>query len=259
MGAMAAHSSRSPAGSIGAAYAVRTDETRVAVEIHGPALRSASILKPLVFWVAADRMAHEQWVALAQRGIVASDNDATVAIWDEALLDVLAERVGERWPIDPGGLRTFGRVLVTAQDVATGYAALVAAADASDRTALDVLGWMRAVPERQTFGLRGVVAATLGVDQSNIGVKCGWYGYPDEGALRTHGVTVTPTGDGWMVTAVLTSLGYPAAAYAAYLDRYDRTGGDVCEVHERLAGSLLRDATRRLAEQVTKRQPRPPV
>jgi hypothetical protein len=226
---------------VAAAYALASGTREV---VTGPAFRSASILKPLLFWAAADRCEH--WHALAEQGIVVSDNDAMVMVWEQVgadvLLDVLAARLGHRWRTEPGGVRSWGRVLVRAEEVAAGYAALTAAADGGDRAARDVLAWMRAVPPRQSFGLREVVAEALPADPATVGVKCGWFGYPDEGALRTHGVTVT----GSLVTAVLTALPYPAAAHPAYLERYDSTGGEVCDIHDELAGATVREMTRQL-------------
>jgi hypothetical protein len=92
----------------------------------------ASVLKPLVFWAAAQCRPYDNdsagWAALAEPAVVMSDNDATVAAWTsvggERMLDTLAGLTGVRWPLEPGGSRSFGRVLIRADEVAQSYAAL---------------------------------------------------------------------------------------------------------------------------------------
>jgi hypothetical protein len=143
---------------------------------------------------------------------------------------------------EPGGRRSFGRVLINAGDTARGYASLVEAGEPVGRR---LLSWMRAVPERQTFGVRRLAAEELGVRPRDVAVKCGWYCARDEQRMRTHAVTVTSVGERVLGTAVLTALPLDDARRRSYARQY-RGGEGVLDLHEAVAGPDLREATREL-------------
>ncbi len=214
----------------------------------GERLRCASVIKPLLFWAAAHlppySAAPGSWERLAAEAVTVSANAPTVQMWRAcgagALLDGLEQRTGMRFPVERGGARSFGRVLVTADEVALGYARLAAA---EDHSALLVRNWMLDVPDRQTFEVRPVIARTLGVTDSHVGVKCGWFCDTDETRVRTHVVTMTCTPDGVIGTVVLTALAAEEAFRRAHTDAY-RYGDEVLELHEQHAGPTVRAATK---------------
>jgi hypothetical protein len=201
-------------------------------------VRCASVLKPLYFWAASTLPAFcddpARWAELADPAVTLSANDPTVSIWQscgpEALLDAIARLTGVRLRSDPTAQRSFGRVLVHADEVASAYAALAVAAR-SEETAARLLGWMRQVPERQTFGARAAAADRLGVDSTEVGVKTGWYIDADERELRTHAVTVTILAGGSVRgTAVLTALPVSETVRADYATTYVH-GEEVLPIH----------------------------
>ena len=119
----------------GAAFTVwATDPEPRITQLGQPAdrVRCASVLKPIYFWAASSLPAFRDdldgWAELAEPAVTASSNDPTVAIWQEctpdALLDAIAGLTGVRWHSDPSAERSFGRVLVRADEVARAYAAL---------------------------------------------------------------------------------------------------------------------------------------
>lgn len=235
-----------------AAFVVRDGRVRIAVA-PGSAepLRCASLLKPLLFWAGADAGVfadRDGWARDAAAAVVRSANDPTVALWDacggERLLARLAERTQRSWTLEPGGARSFGRVLITAADAAAGYAALARAArSGGDDVAAHLLAWMRSVPERQTFGARRAAAEQLGVPAGAVAVKCGWFCAQDETWLRTHAVTVTDTPDGCVRgSVVLTATEAPAALRAAYAEAYV-DGDEVLDHHWELAAGSIATAT----------------
>jgi hypothetical protein len=196
-------------------------------------LRCASVLKPLIVWVAGGGRTDD-----GEQAIRFSDNAATNRIWHAGppprLLDRLAAATGVRWRTagaDPGW---FGGVEVSATELVTAYGAL-----ARDPGAAQVVNWMHAVAPEQAFGIPGAVADTLGVPAASVAVKAGWIGHADETVLRTHAVAVADRGGETVVVAALTAL-----PYVADRDRYQqdlRAGRPVIDVHEALAGPLLRD------------------
>jgi hypothetical protein len=210
-------------------------------------LRSASVLKPLLFWAAHSLPPFDgdpaRWRRLAMAAVTRSDNAATVEAWracgGRRLLAALSELTTVTLAQEPGGVRSFGRVLIHAHETATAYARLVESAQPATRRLLD---WMRAVPDRQTFGVRAVAAAKLGVDPETVAVKCGWYCAPDEQRLRTHAVTITATGQDTLGTVVLTALPLAERERRSYARKY-RGGEGVLPLHESLAGSVLQAAT----------------
>jgi hypothetical protein len=221
--------------------------TRFVTEVADERLRCASVLKPLVFWTAAGLApyagAPDEWKRLARDAVTVSANGPTVQVWRTcgggALLDALAVLTGVRLALERGGPRSFGRVLVTAGDVARGYACLAAAGDGA---AGMVRGWMLDVPERQTFGVRPVVCDRLGVGAASVAVKCGWFCDADEQRIRTHAATLTATGLGVVGTVVLTALPVKGALCRAYAAAY-RDGDEVLGAHEEHAGAVVRAAT----------------
>lgn len=154
-----------------ATFHVEGPTNRSAEILAGGRVLAASVTKPLLFWAGAAFLADRNlWTTLAGPGITISDNAATGKLWSEVggtrLLGWLAERTGVSWRVGAGREHPSLRLEVTAAGLACGYAALT-----SDRAqgAEDVRGFMRSVHEGQTFGLRPVVAAALGVEASRLG------------------------------------------------------------------------------------------
>jgi hypothetical protein len=200
-------------------------------------LRCASVLKPLIVWAGGGGRTDD-----GERAIRYSDNAATNRIWHAGppprILDRLAVATGVRWrpaSADPG---SFGGVEVSATELVTAYGAL-ARASAGDPVAARVIGWMGEVTPEQAFGVPDAVADTLGVPAAGVAVKAGWIGHPDETVLRTHAVAVAERDGETVVVAAMSALPYPADR-----ERYQddlRAGRPVVDVHEQLAGPLLRD------------------
>lgn len=200
-------------------------------------LRCASVTKPLIVWTAGGGRSSD-----GEQAIRNSDNAATNRIWHAGppprLLDRLAASTGVRWRpanADPGW---FGGVEVSATELVTAYGALARAA-AGEPAAARILGWMAAVAPEQAFGAPDAVADTLGVPAADVAVKAGWIGHPDETALRTHVVAIAERDGETVVVAAMSALPYPADR-----ERYQedlRAGRPVVDVHEQLAGPLLRD------------------
>lgn len=238
----------------GAAFTVwATDSEPRITQLGQPAIRvrCASVLKPLYFWAVSTLPAFrgdaDGWAELAEPAVTVSANDPTVAIWQscgpDSLLDAIERLTGVHWQSDPSAERTFGRVLVHADEVARAYAALAVSAWSEDPAAGRLLGWMRAVPERQTFGARTAAAHALGVRQADVGVKTGWYIDADEAALRTHAVTVTVTADGTARgTAVLTALPVSETVRAEYATTYVQ-GEEVLPIHWDVAAETISRTT----------------
>jgi len=196
-------------------------------------LRCASVLKPLIVWAAGGGRAED-----GERAVRFSDNAATNRIWHAGppprILDRLAASTGVRWRQAGADPSWFGGVEVSATELVTAYGAL-----ARDPSAARVLDWMRAVEPEQAFGVPGAVADTLGVPAAGVAVKAGWIGHPDETVLRTHIAAVAERDGEIVVVAAMTALPYPADR-----ERYQdalRAGRPVVDVHEALAGPLLRD------------------
>ena len=187
------------------------------------------------------------WERLARDAVTLSANDPTAHVWQacgaETLLDALARRTAVALPLEGGGTRSFGRVLVTARDVARCYAALAASGDTAAGL---VRRWMLDVPGRQTFGVRPPVARALGARAAQVAVKCGWFCDTDEERIRTHVVTLTATAAGVTGTVVLTALPATAAVRRAYTAAY-RDGDEVLGVHELHAGPTVLAATQQAA------------
>lgn len=203
-------------------------------------LRCASLLKPLYAWVTAGRIPDvERWRRHAEPAVVISSNADTRSLWlavgPLVILDDIYQRTGVSWPMHNGDPSRFGSIEVAADEVATAYAALAQAALAGDPVAGDVLEWMRQVEGEQAFGVREALAAP------GSGVKCGWFGEPDETCLRTHAVAVLPSED-TRATVVVALTAQPYAD-AGERDAYRAdvlAGLSVEAEHERVAGPLLR-------------------
>jgi hypothetical protein len=200
-------------------------------------LRCASVLEPLIVWAAGGGRTTD-----GEQAIRYSDDAATHRVWHAGppyrLLDRLAASTGVRWRpagADPGW---FGGIEVGATELVTAYGAL-ARASAGDPVAARVMGWMGEVAPEHAFGVPDAVADTLGVPAAGVAVKAGWTGHPDETVLRTHAVAIAERDDETVVVAALSALPYPADR-----DRYQQNlhaGRPVVDVHEQLAGPLLRD------------------
>jgi hypothetical protein len=173
--------------------------------------RCASLLKPLLFWAAAEvGCLGKDWERLARLATTYSANEPTVKLWQEVeprqLLGVLYELSGVDW--SAGAPQSFGRVLVRADEVAWAYGQLLAAASGGSTSASKLLAWMNEVPERQSFGIRVAAALTTGADPSAIAIKCGWdCNFEEEASLRTHALALVPLApEETIAVAVLTSL-----------------------------------------------------
>ncbi|WP_113701117.1 hypothetical protein [Nonomuraea lactucae] len=203
-------------------------------------LRCASLLKPLYAWAAASHIPDaERWRRHAEPAVVVSSNADTLKLWlavgPRVILDDLDRRTGVRWAPPNGDPSRFGSVEVSAAEVAAAYAVLAQAAVTGDPVAGEIVEWMRRVGGEQAFGAREALSAP------GAGVKCGWYGAPDESCLRTHAVAVLPRG-GTQVTVVAAMTAQP------YTDERDRDvyqarvseGLPVEAEHEKVAGTLVR-------------------
>lgn len=218
------------------------------VVFGAPPLRCASLLKPLLFWAAGQhepfRRDPSAWARLAESAVVLSANQPTTDLWDDVgegfLLATLHQLTGVEWTVEPGGVRSFGRVLVRAEEVTIAYATMAGAA-VTDPAAAQVFRWMEAVPARQTFGVRACAAAAQAEPESAVGIKCGWYCDTDEDHIRTHAVTISGRPEHCTVTCVLTALPIPAAERKLYAEADAR--GEEIAIHERHAGALLRETT----------------
>ncbi|GAA3642127.1 hypothetical protein GCM10022224_000550 [Nonomuraea antimicrobica] len=208
---------------------------------YGPTrLRCASLLKPLYAWVAAARIPDpERWRRHAEPAVVVSSNIDTLNLWlsvgPRVILDDLRRRTGIAWEPPNGDLSRFGSVEVAADEVAAAYADLAQAAATGDPVAADVLGWMGAVERPQAFGVREALG------RPEAGVKCGWYGAPDESCLRTHAVAVLP-GYGTQVSVIVALTALPFTdprEREVYRERVGQ-GLPVEDEHEKVGGHVLR-------------------
>ena len=203
-------------------------------------LRCASLLKPLYAWVTAAHIPDpERWRRHAEPAVVVSSNADTLNLWlavgPRVILDDIYQRTGVIWALPNGDPSRFGSVEVAADEVAIAYAALAQTAAAGDPVASTILDWMREVSGEQQFGAREALRSP------EAGVKCGWYGAPDENCLRTHAVAVLPRG-GTRATVVVGMTAQP------YTDPREREiyqarvteGLSVEGEHEKVAGGLLR-------------------
>lgn len=215
----------------------------------GDARWCASMLKPLYFWAAArlapfadDRL---RWRMLAAPAVTTSANDPTTEVWEtvgeHALLAELrrisgvafsdADQVGHPW----------GRVPVTAAQLAGAYAAL--AADPGD-VAAELRGYLLAVPDEQTFGVRAAFAERIGVAPGEVMAKSGWFSAPEETGIRTHSVALHGGPGRFTGVAVTTFVETTPTARATYAATY-ADGPEVLPIHRATAGELLVDAVRR--------------
>lgn len=211
---------------------------------RAPRVRAASMAKPLLFWAAAsvEPFANDQttWEALARPAVTVSDNGATAELWSRAgegpLLASIERLTGVTWRTDADGEHEALRLLVTAEEVASVYSAFT-----RDRgeAARQLRTWMREVPEEQTFGLRDVAAATLGIPPTAVGVKCGWFG-----GERAHAAVVADVDDA-VLGVVVTTTRPPDAATRRACARAAGSTTELVAIHEELAGSSIRRAAGR--------------
>jgi hypothetical protein len=216
----------------------------VSVKAGFARLRCASLLKPLYAWVTAGHIPDvERWRRHAEPAVLISSNADTLNLWlavgPRIILDDIRRRTGVGWELPNGDPSRFGSVEVAADEVATAYAALAQSAVAGDPVAATVLDWMRQVEGEQTFGAREVLGSP------EAGVKCGWYGAPDETCLRTHAVAVLPRG-GTRTTVVVAMTAQPYTDAQERDDYHARIseGSPVEAEHEKVAGNLLRGLMR---------------
>ncbi|MFI7454997.1 hypothetical protein ACIBQX_46530 [Nonomuraea sp. NPDC049714] len=204
-------------------------------------MRCASLLKPLYAWVTAARIPDtERWQRHAEPAVVISSNSDTRSLWlavgPLVILDDIYQRTGVSWPMHNADPSRFGSIEVAADEVATAYAALAQAAFAGDPVAGSVLEWMRRVEGDQTYGTRQALGAP------EAGIKCGWFGEPDETCLRTHAVAVLPdAGTRATVVVALTAQPYTDARKREVYHTRVAQGHSVEAEHEKASGPLLRD------------------
>ncbi|HEX2848958.1 MAG TPA: serine hydrolase [Acidimicrobiales bacterium] len=237
-----------------AAFAATETGIRALELVPALPVRAASVIKPLLAWVAGDMAIavrdDHAWRALSARAVTISDNAATAELWArygaEELLASLNRRIGTDWMIDGDGEHPALRIMVTAGGLARAFAAL-----ASDRTDVgrEVRQWMRDVPPEQTFGVRRVAGDALGVAACEVGVKCGWFG-----GERAHAVVLVETASGTVGSAVITSTA-PDEATRASLHAAIGDDMKLAAVHDALAGAQIRAATRRALLETSKLRP----
>lgn len=206
--------------------------------------RSASILKPLLAWVAFDAYQSRgkvfEWMRAAAAAILVSENRGACEMWETAggtgtVLHAIADRTGVTFRTDGSEHRdptalAFGRVLVNARELATAYTALVHAAE-RERPAGLVLDWMRSTLPSQRF------QATPRFSRDPV--KAGWSTAVDETLLRTHAVRVGIGANGdRRVGVALTALPFSHSSKSDYIQRCER-GEDAFDVNMAVAGSLI--------------------
>jgi hypothetical protein len=109
-----------------------------------------------------------------------------------------------------------------------------------------LLGWMRTVPPRQTFGVRAACVETLGCDPSQVAVKCGWDMHADETAIRTHAALTAPLPGGDTASiCVLTAFPLTDNERRNYMAAYG-TGEEVLGLHHKLAAAALAEQVQQL-------------
>ncbi len=227
-----------------AAFAVDREGGRTLELASAPPVRAASVIKPLLAWVAATShpLAEDlaTWETYARPAVTTSDNSAAAEIWSrgdgERLLATLNAREDLGWRVEGHGEHPSLRALVTAGELARAYAAF--AADAGD-VARQLRQWMREVPPEQAFALRGVARDVLAVDEGAVGVKCGWFG-----GERVHAIVIVESGDSVLGAAVTTC--HPPDAATSTIVR-EAAGDDMrlAAVHDHLVGEHIRTAARR--------------
>ena len=200
--------------------------------------RSASVIKPLLFWAAAGDYTPYEWIALAEPAVVVSANDPTRELWHVVgggeLVERINRRCSTRMEIDPTR-QTFGGVLLDCGDLAKGYMAMAMASRNSAAPAR-LIEWMRMT--EQDLGVTDAVAEALGVGPERVAIKAGWFCDEDHETLRTHLVAMDVSDEHVRGAAVMTRVPYEDAA--SYLDAYE-AGTEVLSIHERLVSGAIRD------------------
>ena len=206
-------------------------------------LRCASLLKPLYAWAAAPPdLTAGPWLGLMRASVTLSDNDATDTLVGHAggppvLLAELTAGTGVSW--EPAA--TWGRV-ITANEVATAYQAL---REDPTMAAQTVRAAMRAVQPAQRLGAGVQWSHLTGADPGDLAVKAGWDLSPGEPFARTHVVVMERNGGG---AVVLTAVPVTDSERRQWLRDLGAGGpAAVLGLHERWAGTLIRDALARLA------------
>ncbi|MBK5223227.1 MAG: hypothetical protein JJE52_10195 [Acidimicrobiia bacterium] len=200
------------------------------------------MLKPLLFWAGASATPFvtdpRAWERLAAPAVIVSDNDATAALWstvgEAQLFGTIEERTGIGWHTEAGEEHPALRLVVSTEEVATAYATF--AADEGD-IAMRLRAWMRDVPESQTFGTRPVAHGVIGVPESSVAVKSGWFGLE-----RAHAVTLVAAGDRTVGAVVMTARPADATSRAAAQTPAE---DDLVALHDTFAGPSIRAGTER--------------
>ncbi|HUP87327.1 MAG TPA: serine hydrolase [Acidimicrobiales bacterium] len=230
-----------------AAFAVDVAGARSSEVQPAPRVRAASVTKPLLFWAGATAepfaTGRAEWEALARPAVTVSDNEATAELWarvgEGRLLAAVHALSGVAWTAERGGEHESLCLLVTAKELAAAYASF--AFDVSD-AAQQLRNWMRAVPPEQTFGVRAVAGAALGIPAISIGVKCGWFG-----GERAHAVVIADVGARSLGAVVTTSRPWDdSSRHACELAAGDNRR--LIALHESFAGSSIRLGVRRAIE-----------
>lgn len=203
----------------------------------------ASVLKPLYVHAAAN---HARLSLPERSAIVTSSNTATDAVVAAAggLAELLSEmRVQAGVELEPAS--SWGRVLVTADQVAQGYRSLLG--DTTDR-GRSVRAYMRRVRRSQQLGTRTVWATRRQVAVDEVGVRCGW-DLTADGVLLTHAVVLDERAGAVVLTSRRVSRDVADRWRQALLE----TGpsGRVLVMHTITSGPALFSGLRHAAEELS--------
>lgn len=116
----------------------------------------ASLLKPLYCWVTPEAASPDKL-----KSVIISHNRATDRVVNHVGLKTTLSRIGEKTGVHWEEAQTWGQVLVTEEEVKKAYEAL---AQATDKSALQVLNSMRTVVPWQRFGAPAGAAVKAGWD-----------------------------------------------------------------------------------------------
>lgn len=220
--------------------------------------RCASLLKPLYMWAASHMTPYiedrERWQDLAAKAIAISSNEATQTVWEDCGSDEIIAKIqaltGVRLKSDIKNA-SWGSLFVTAEEVAQAYGSMIVQ-NKLDSRVFHILDYMTQVPESQTFGLRHVVMEQLGVAESAIGIKCGWYIDEDSAHLRTHAVIlINLTLEITVGVIILSATKINPDIIRHYLEAY-ASGDEIIDVHERYSGATLRSEAKLVLESLSK-------
>lgn len=147
--------------------------------------------------------------------------------------------------IDVGVANTWGRFIVTPEQVATMYARLQGSP--SSRTTLDL---MRGTEQAHRFNVDQSWASATQQNPATLAVKTGWDLSLDEPFARTHAVILGPRRSAVVMTATPIT-DHQRQEWGERLDTLGPIG--VLDLHEQWAGNALRDALNAAAATLPRR------